>query len=29
MAEDMAPNLRGQAVQLWLEDDAIMAEKLI
>lgn len=28
MAEDMAPNLRGQAVQLWLEDDAIMAEKL-
>ncbi|KQV70349.1 septum site-determining protein MinC [Rhizobium sp. Root1220] len=29
MAEDMAPNLRGQAVQLWLEDDAIKAEKLI
>ncbi|MBP2448419.1 septum site-determining protein MinC [Rhizobium leguminosarum] len=29
MAEDMAANLRGQAVQLWLEDDAIMAEKLI
>ncbi|MBB3458523.1 septum site-determining protein MinC [Rhizobium sp. BK313] len=29
MAEDMAPNLRGQAVQLWLEGDAIMAEKLI
>ncbi|MBX5156139.1 MULTISPECIES: septum site-determining protein MinC [unclassified Rhizobium] len=29
MAEDMASNLRGQAVQLWLEDDAIMAEKLI
>lgn len=29
MAEDMAPNLRGQAVQLWLEEDAIMAEKLI
>ncbi|WHO76015.1 septum site-determining protein MinC [Rhizobium sp. BT03] len=29
MAEDMAPNLRGQAVQLWLEDDAIMADKLI
>ncbi|OCJ08084.1 septum site-determining protein MinC [Rhizobium sp. AC44/96] len=29
MADDMTPNLRGQAVQLWLEDDAIMAEKLI
>lgn len=29
MAEDMASDLRGQAVQLWLEDDAIMAEKLI
>ncbi|ARM91901.1 septum formation inhibitor MinC (plasmid) [Rhizobium sp. CIAT894] len=28
MAEDMAADLRGQAVQLWLEDDAIMAEKL-
>lgn len=28
-AEDMASNLRGQAVQLWLEDDTIMAEKLI
>ena len=28
MAEDMAANLRGQAVQLWLEDDAIMAEKM-
>ncbi|WEX74469.1 septum site-determining protein MinC [Sinorhizobium numidicum] len=27
-ADDMAPNLRGQAVQLWLEGDAIMAEKL-
>ncbi|KQV12212.1 septum formation inhibitor [Rhizobium sp. Root1203] len=29
MADDMTPDLRGQAVQLWLEDDAIMAEKLI
>lgn len=29
MAEDMPANLRGQAVQLWLEDDAIKAEKLI
>ncbi|MEZ2128256.1 MULTISPECIES: septum site-determining protein MinC [unclassified Sinorhizobium] len=28
MAEDMPPGLRGQAVQLWLEGDAIMAEKL-
>ena len=28
MAEDMASGLRGQPVQLWLEDDAIMAEKL-
>jgi septum site-determining protein MinC len=28
MAEDMAPGLRGQAVQLWLEGDTIMAEKL-
>jgi septum site-determining protein MinC len=28
MAEDMEPSLRGQSVQLWLEDDAIMAEKL-
>jgi septum site-determining protein MinC len=28
-ADDMAPELRGQAVQLWLEGDAIMAEKLI
>lgn len=27
-AEDMAPNLRGQAVQLWLEGDSIMAERL-
>ncbi|EJZ19376.1 septum formation inhibitor [Rhizobium sp. Pop5] len=27
MAEDMAPNLRGQAVQLWLEEDAIMDGK--
>ncbi|WP_160003585.1 septum site-determining protein MinC [Rhizobium sp. 18055] len=29
MAEDMAPDLRGKAVQLWLEDEAIKAEKLI
>lgn len=29
MAEDMPANLRGQAVQLWLEGDAIKAEKLI
>jgi septum site-determining protein MinC len=28
-ADDMAAELRGQAVQLWLEGDAIMAEKLI
>lgn len=28
MAEDLAPELHGQAVQLWLEDDRIMAEKL-
>jgi len=28
MAEDIAPNLRGQAVQLWLEGDSIKAEKL-
>lgn len=28
MAEDMDPGLRGQAVQLWLEDDTIMAGKL-
>lgn len=28
-AEDMASHLRGQAVQLWLEGDTIMAEKLI
>jgi septum site-determining protein MinC len=27
-AEDMAPNLRGQAVQLWLEGDSILAERL-
>lgn len=27
-AEDMAPNLRGQAVQLWLEGDSIIAERL-
>jgi septum site-determining protein MinC len=27
-AEDMAPNLRGQSVQLWLEGDSIMAERL-
>lgn len=29
MAEDMPANLRGQSVQLWLEGDAIKAEKLI
>ena len=29
MAEDMDPELRGQPVQLWLEGDVIMAEKLI
>lgn len=29
MAEDMAPALRGQPVQLWLEDDTIMAETLV
>lgn len=29
MAEDMAPDLRGQPVQLWLEGDTIMAEPLI
>lgn len=29
MAEDMAPDLRGQSVQLWLEGDTIMAETLI
>ena len=29
MAEDMAPSLRGQSVQLWLEGDSIIAEKLI
>ncbi len=28
-AEDMATNLRGQSVQLWLDGDSIMAEKLI
>ncbi len=28
-AEDLAPQLRGQAVQLWLEGDAIKAETLI
>ncbi|MDM9625559.1 septum site-determining protein MinC [Rhizobium sp. S152] len=28
-AEDMATNLRGQPVQLWLEDETIRAEKLI
>ncbi|QRM57957.1 septum site-determining protein MinC [Sinorhizobium sp. BG8] len=27
-ADDMAPKLRGQAVQLWLEDESIMAERL-
>jgi len=29
MAEDMAPGLRGKSVQLWLENDTIMAETLI
>ena len=29
MAEDVAPGLRGQPVQLWLDDETIMAEKLI
>jgi septum site-determining protein MinC len=28
MAEDMDPGLRGQAVQLWLEGESIMAETL-
>jgi septum site-determining protein MinC len=28
MAEDLSPGLRGQPVQLWLDGDAIMAEKL-
>ncbi|PWE58237.1 septum formation inhibitor MinC [Metarhizobium album] len=28
-ADDLAPDLRGKAVQLWLEGEAIMAEKLI
>ena len=28
-ADDMAPHLRGQAVQLWLEGDSIMAERLM
>ncbi|NRP20364.1 Septum site-determining protein MinC [Ensifer adhaerens] len=27
-ADDMAAELRGQSVQLWLEDDSIMAERL-
>jgi septum site-determining protein MinC len=27
-ADDMAPELRGQAVQLWLDGDSIMAERL-
>ncbi len=27
-ADDMASELRGQSVQLWLEDDSIMAERL-
>ncbi len=27
-AEDMAPDLRGQAVQLWLDGDSIKAERL-
>jgi septum site-determining protein MinC len=29
MAEDLAPELHGQPVQLWLEGDAIIAEKLM
>jgi len=29
MADDIAPGLRGHSVQLWLEGDSIMAEKLI
>lgn len=29
MAEDVAPGLRGQPVQLWLDGETIMAEKLI
>jgi len=28
MAEDIASNLRGQSVQLWLDGDSIKAEKL-
>ena len=28
-AEDMEPQLRGQSVQLWLDGDTIMAEKLV
>lgn len=28
-AEDMEPRLRGQAVQLWLDGETIMAEKLV
>jgi septum site-determining protein MinC len=28
VAEDIDPKLRGQAVQLWLENDTIKAEKL-
>ena len=27
-AEDMEPDLRGKAVQIWLEDDAIKADTL-
>jgi septum site-determining protein MinC len=29
MAEDVSPGLKGQAVQLWLDGETIMAEKLI
>jgi len=29
MAEDITPGLRGQSVQLWLDGETIMAEKLI
>ena len=28
MAEDLPPELLGKPVQLWLEGDAVMAEKL-
>ncbi len=28
MAEDMAPELRGQPVQWWLDDETLKADKL-